>query len=116
MTLRQSLITIQILTFAGVTQILFAVNVRAQSMDSSVGTFTEFDVPGALDTFPVSINPAGTITGSYLDANFIDHGFVRAASGAITTFDIPSGNAYGTSPASISQTGAIRETILTQTS
>jgi len=37
----------------------------------------------------------------------VSHGFLRFADGAITTFDVPFGNVYGTSPASISLTGAV---------
>jgi hypothetical protein len=41
-------------------------------------TFTTFDVPGAvLGTVPTAINPAGTITGYYVDASFVSHGFIR---------------------------------------
>jgi hypothetical protein len=55
------------------------------------GTFTTFDVPGAGPDRgqSESINPAGTIAGVYLDANFVVHGFVRARDCAITTFDVP---------------------------
>jgi hypothetical protein len=35
------------------------------------------------------------------------HGFLRAQDGAITTFDVPFGNVYGTAPVFISQSGAI---------
>jgi hypothetical protein len=48
------------------------------------GRFTTFDVPGAgtdvgtwEGTFPMSINPAGAITGYYLDENWVVHGFLR---------------------------------------
>ena len=40
------------------------------------GTFTTFDPPGAVGTFPLAINPAGAVTGSYTDANFVVHGFL----------------------------------------
>ena len=36
-----------------------------------------------------SVNPAGEITGYYIDANNVSHGFLRARDGAITTFDAP---------------------------
>ncbi len=38
-------------------------------------------------TVPTSINPAGTITGYYVDASYMYHGFVRDKDGIITTFD-----------------------------
>ena len=59
------------------------------------GTLTEFDAPGAgtdttEGTFPSSINTAGAVAGTYIDANEAYHGFVRAANGTITTFSAPS--------------------------
>ena len=60
------------------------------------GNYTSFDVPGAAatghsglssGTVPVSIDAHGDIVGSYTDSNQIKHGFVRSASGTITTFD-----------------------------
>jgi uncharacterized membrane protein len=41
---------------------------------------------GTEGTFASSINTDGAIAGYYLDASDVDHGFVRAASGAITGF------------------------------
>ena len=81
------------------------------------GSITEFDVPGAgtvqfdRGTSPTSIDTAGDITGFYkTDTNTVRHGFVRAASGAITTFDVPgAGTAFqqGTIPLSINTVGNI---------
>jgi hypothetical protein len=53
---------------------------------------TTFDVPGAgtgfgQGTFPTAINPAGVITGYYLDAGSIPHGFLRARDGTFIPFD-----------------------------
>src|SRR4029077_19277380 len=61
------------------------------------GTITTFDVPGAgtgpgQGTFPGlvdCINPAGAITGGYVDASNVFHAYVRAPEGTITTFDVP---------------------------
>jgi hypothetical protein len=80
------------------------------------GTFTQIDAPDAgtgpfpQGTFPseftpAGINPAGTITGFYVDASSVQHGFVRASGGKITEFD-PSGSIL-TNPNAIDQTGAI---------
>jgi hypothetical protein len=69
-------------------------------------TFTTFDPPGSQGTSPVSINPAGQITGNYFDANFATHGFLRAADGTITTFDAP-GASDGTFPVAITPQGLI---------
>jgi len=75
------------------------------------GTFIEFDVPGAgtgygQGTFPYAINPEGTITGNYNDANSIAHGFVRTAGGTIVTFDAPN-QVYGTYAAAINAEGTV---------
>ena len=52
-----------------------------------------------------SINPAGAITGSYVDANSFVHGFLRAPEGTITTVEVQ--GAVHTYPASINPAGAI---------
>jgi hypothetical protein len=64
-----------------------AANAAAKS-----GEFVTFDAPGAgagVDdgTYAFSINPAGTIAGWYIDANFVFHGFLRARDGTVTTID-----------------------------
>ena len=80
------------------------------------GTFTQIDAPDAgtgpfpQGTFPseftpAGINPAGAITGFYVDANSVQHGFVRAPGGTITEFD-PTGSIF-TNPNAISETGEI---------
>jgi uncharacterized repeat protein (TIGR03803 family) len=76
----------------------------------SGGSYTSFDAPGAaansrtgcsgdgggicknFGTFPASINTEGDIAGFYSDANNVVHGFVRAAGGTFTTFDVPGAN------------------------
>ena len=55
---------------------------------------TTFDVQGAgtgfnQGTLLFGINPAGAVTGGYIDASGVAHGFVRAKDGTITTFDAP---------------------------
>jgi hypothetical protein len=80
----------------------------------STGTFTSFDVPGAViytNVFSVgptgsSLNPSGVATGGYFDANGLEHGFVRDGRGAITTFD-PPGAVNGTVPLSINAVGEV---------
>ena len=80
------------------------------------GTFTQIDAPDAgtgpfpQGTFPseftpAGINPAGAITGFYVDASSVQHGFVRAPSGAITEFD-PTGSIF-TNPNAINEPGEI---------
>ena len=47
------------------------------------------------------LNDAGTIEGVYIDSNNVYHGFLRAAGGTFTTFDVPgagTGPGQGTSP------------------
>src|SRR6516164_874060 len=84
----------------GVMAMVCGFHLYAQQTEADVsgaakgGTFTIFDVPGAgtgflEGTFPLGINPAGTITGYYQDADFLGHGFLRSPDGVITTFDPP---------------------------
>lgn len=60
---------------------------------SQAGTLIEFDVVGASPTLggtqPLDINDAGSVVGTYVDANFVPHGFVRAPNGRVTSFDAP---------------------------
>lgn len=87
--------------------------VRAAATD----TITEFDVPGApttighRGTLPISMNAGGDITGFYVDANDVQHGFVRTANGMIIAPIDPPGagtNAkQGTVPFSIDTAGDI---------
>ena len=63
-------------------------------MDRRTGTFTTFDAPAAgtgelQGTYPFGVNAAGTISGYYVDASNVNHGFVRDRHGAITQFDVP---------------------------
>jgi len=87
----------------------------------SAGNYTSFDVPGdfsdghsgLVGTVPMSIDTAGDVIGSWTDSNLVRHGFVRSASGTITTFDAPgataaaqSGTIDGTFPTAIDPTGS----------
>ena len=54
-------------------------------------TYTFIQVPGAVATYPTSINLFGAITGDYYDGTR-NHGFVRDPSGTITTFNVPGSN------------------------
>jgi hypothetical protein len=73
---------------------------------SARGKITTFDAPGAgkshnnvyvQGTFPLRINDDGVITGYYVDSKDGFHGFVRSATGTITTLDAP-GAGKGRSP------------------
>ena len=89
------------------------------------GRFTTFDVPGTgtvpgtwEGTYAEDINLAGEITGAYLDANLVYHGFLRTPDGRITTFDAPGAceEEYGgTSAVSINSAGAITGMVCTST-
>jgi hypothetical protein len=78
--------------FFGSVTLFAALATRAQtSAPTTQGQITTFDAPGAgpIGTMPQSINPAGTITGYYWDANGANHGFLRTSDGTITKFDAP---------------------------
>jgi hypothetical protein len=62
------------------------------------GAVTTFDAPDAGNvpnsfplqgTLPWGINTNGEITGFYVDATSVNHGFVRDKDGAIVEFDVP---------------------------
>jgi uncharacterized membrane protein len=80
-------------------------NVIHGFLRSHDGKFTTFDAPGAgtgayQGTYPFwasCLNPAGAITGQYVDASDMGHGFVRAPDGTITQFDGPGVGTFGTS-------------------
>jgi len=81
------------------------------------GTVTTFDVPGAVTgtgpfqgTKVAGINPSGTISGNYFDANTASHGYLRAPDGAITKYDVSgagTGPSQGTVGAAINPTGEL---------
>ena len=68
----------------------------SSSADDHKARVIAFDVPGAgtgtdQGTFVSGINAVGAIVGSYVDGNYVTHGFVRRPDGRITTFDDPDG-------------------------
>jgi len=82
------------------------------------GKFTTFDAPGAgtgsgqgtgcPSDCSVSLNDSGAITGTYIDANFNYHGYLRTPKGKIATVD-PPGSVF-TSPSGINDSGGITGT------
>lgn len=83
----------------------------------SAGNYTSFDVSGAVTntqkggglsgTVAMSIDTAGDVVGSYTDSSFVRHGYIRSASGTITTFDAPGASSSGgTLPMSIDPSGS----------
>jgi hypothetical protein len=82
------------------------------------GTFATFDAPGAgtgpgqgtFVSFVGALTPAGAITGAYIDASGVNHGFLRTPDGTITTFDAPgagTGPSQGTLAEDINPEGVI---------
>lgn len=54
----------------------------------SGGTFTEYDVPGAVTTNVLGINDSGDFTGTFSDDNVIGQAFVSVG-GTVTSFSVP---------------------------
>jgi len=82
------------------------------------GHMTTFDAAGAgtgagqgtVIEWAQCLNEAGMITGNYVDASSVSHGFVRAANGAITEFDVSgagTGAGQGTWSWSINAAGTV---------
>jgi hypothetical protein len=78
------------------------------------GAFTTFDAatypPCCIWSAPSGITPGGNIVGSFNDGRTINHGFLRAKSGVIATFDAPgAGQGYnqGTLPLGVTPGGEI---------
>lgn len=100
-----------VILFAGS---MIPVRLAAQDANSDIVTF---EAAGAgttsnFGTFPGSINSSGAITGRYIDANRVNHGFLRTPRGDIVMFDAPgagtdAGLDFGTFPESINDAGAI---------
>jgi hypothetical protein len=82
---------------------------------SPEGQLTKFDVPGAgSDSYqgtgcfsdcPTSLNDWGAITGSYNDASFVQHGYLRSPAGKASTIDAPGSQA--TQPESLNDFGVV---------
>lgn len=81
---------------------------------SADGVFRTFDAaaypPCCIWSFPSGINSAGAIAGSFNDGFGVNHGFLRARDGSLTTFDVPgagTGSNQGTVPLGINPAGVI---------
>jgi hypothetical protein len=78
-------------------------NVHHSYLRSPNGKFTTFDAPGAgtgsyegtgcAYDCPTSLNDLGAIMGTYIDTNFVYHGYLRTPDGKIVTVD-PSGSVF----------------------
>jgi hypothetical protein len=75
--------------------IFFAVFILMVSAPCSLaqGTYTQIDVPGAVQTFCAGINQVGDISGQYADASSVRHGFLLSG-GIYTTIDYPGAHDY----------------------
>jgi hypothetical protein len=74
---------------------------------SPPGTWLNTDAPG---TYATAIDGMGAVTGYYVDANYLAHGFVRAPDGAFTSFEVPNagtGNGQGTFSTNMNLQGMI---------
>jgi hypothetical protein len=77
------------------------------TLDPHIIKWVSFDVLDSTGTNPSANNDLGEVTGWYSDANFIAHGFLRKADGAIVTFDPPGVGTGGTTPTGINNRGDI---------
>jgi hypothetical protein len=68
-------------------------------------SYISFEVPGALGTYPMSINASMAVTGYYYISSTTTGGFLRDADGTITTFSVP--GSLWTEPESINAAGDI---------
>lgn len=98
-------------------------NLQHVYLRSFTGQATTFDTPGdpslgtnCFSDCPLGLNDWGAVTGLYLDANYVSHGFLRTPDGKVSSFDAPgaasvAGEApwywMGTLPVSISDEGII---------
>jgi hypothetical protein len=94
-------------------------NVVHGYLRSPWGQITTFDIPdagtqgiGCYNDCSIGLNDWGAVTGYYLDANNVYHGFVRSPWGKVSSFDAPNANTApgsfsGTFPVSINDEGAI---------
>jgi uncharacterized membrane protein len=72
---------------------------------SSEPSYLSFAVPGALGTYPMTINDSQAVTGYYYVSSTVTRGFLRDADGEITSFDVLGG--VWTEPESINAAGEI---------
>jgi hypothetical protein len=77
------------------------INVKGAGTGAGQGTFT---------AFTDGLSPAGAIAGNYTDRSNVSHGFVRAANGKITTFNVKgagTGSGQGSFSTGITPAGTI---------
>jgi len=87
--------------------LLLGAAVLALPAVSNAATLVPVTPPeGAASTVVFGINDKNVITGSYFDANGVEHGFFGPLNGTYTTFDY-GGTSTGTEPRGINDTGDI---------
>jgi hypothetical protein len=85
---------------------LSAVFCKAQDyVKQKKASYFTMSVPGALGTFPMSLNDSMAVTGYYLVSPTVAYGFLEDAAGIITTFKV--GGSIWTEPVSINASGDI---------
>jgi uncharacterized membrane protein len=95
LSLASGLLGLVVLTVTGIPAVVSptvdaAINnaLTVQEDDSSLGTFTTIDVPGATATLAADINAEGYLVGRYAIAG-VTHGFLRTPAGEFLTIDFP---------------------------
>jgi uncharacterized membrane protein len=77
----------------------------AQAGINGEASYLSFSAPGALGTFPMSVNNAMTVTGYYYASSTVARGFVRDVDGTLTTFDVA--GSIWTEPEGVNDAGEI---------
>lgn len=85
---------------------------QVQSQTQSTPRIITFDppFPGTQFSWAAAVNDLGTVTGTYVDANYLLHGFLRNSAGKFISFDAPGAGTeawQGTQPSSINLFGAV---------
>jgi hypothetical protein len=121
---------IGVLLIATATLAFSALPAQARALPRVQGSLTEFDAPGASSAFSdtcngvfqgiidcgttaLANNDSGEVVGTYTDAGFVQHGFLRYPNGYITTFDAPvagGGPGQGTVAFAVNDAGVIAGT------
>ena len=83
-----------------------AIAATAADAPKLIFTFSQANVPGAMQTGPSGINNAGVMVGGYVDKNSVSHGYILNGKKLIT-LDDPIAMAGTTGPANLNPNGAI---------
>jgi hypothetical protein len=96
----------------GATLLSAPANAADTSAEGKEGEIITFEAPGAgtgafQGTLAFCINPSGMVTGTYTNSNGVTRGFLRAANGRFTTFQVRGAGPLGTNPQWINPAGTI---------